>query len=105
MMALLYGTVPAFEDVEENHQSIPATPGPVYSLSDATLSIVLQRIGDPNVLPFIHVTLVSLLNTSGYPAAIGLLQADFTWNKVIILPLPTALQCLVLFRSIMCTDL
>jgi hypothetical protein len=48
-------------------------------LSDSTLEIVLQRIGDPNVLPFIHVTLVFLLNMSRYPAAMGLLQADFPW--------------------------
>jgi hypothetical protein len=49
-------------------------------LSNETLRIVLQRIGGPNVLPFIQVTLVFLHNRSRYPAAMGLLQADFPWE-------------------------
>lgn len=49
-------------------------------LSNQTVSIVLQRIGDPNVLPFIHVTLVYVLYISAHSGAINLLQASFSWE-------------------------
>jgi hypothetical protein len=49
-------------------------------LSNATLKIVLQRIGDPNVLPFIHVTLCFMLHMSRNPKTMGLLEADFPWE-------------------------
>jgi hypothetical protein len=46
-------------------------------LSNATLSIVLQRIGDPNVLPFVHVTLVLIFHIACNPCAMRLLEASF----------------------------
>jgi hypothetical protein len=49
-------------------------------LANDTLKIVLQRIGDPNVLPFIHVTLIFMQFISRHPGAMGLLQADFPWD-------------------------
>lgn len=49
-------------------------------LSNSTISIVLQRIGDPNVLTFIHVTLVFLKYVSAYPAAMRLIEANFPWE-------------------------
>jgi hypothetical protein len=49
-------------------------------LSNATLEIVLQRIGDPNVLPFIHVTLCFMLHMSRHPGAMDPLEADFPWE-------------------------
>jgi hypothetical protein len=54
-------------------------------LSNETLRIVLQRIGGPNVFPFIHVTLVFLLIISRCPAAMGLLQADFPWELLSVM--------------------
>lgn len=48
-------------------------------LCDATSEIVFQRIGDPNVLPFIHVTLVFVYFMSRRPGAMGYLQASFPW--------------------------
>jgi hypothetical protein len=49
-------------------------------LSNGTIKIVLQRIGDPNVLPFIHVTLVFMLYMSRHPGVMGYLQAEFPWT-------------------------
>jgi hypothetical protein len=49
-------------------------------LTNDTLKIVLQRIGDPNVLPFIHITLVFMQYVSRFPGAMGLLQAEFPWD-------------------------
>ncbi|KAL5329581.1 hypothetical protein ACEPPN_003095 [Leptodophora sp. 'Broadleaf-Isolate-01'] len=41
-------------------------------LSNKTLEIVLHRIGDPNVLPFIHVTLVFMYHLARHPRAMKL---------------------------------
>jgi hypothetical protein len=49
-------------------------------LSNDTLKIVLQRIGDPNVLPFIHVTLIFLQYVSYRPGSMSLLQEEFPWD-------------------------
>lgn len=53
-------------------------------LSNSTLKIVLQRIGDPDVLPFIHVTLVFMFNMSRH-SAMSFLQADFPWDLLLIM--------------------
>jgi len=49
-------------------------------LTNDTLKIVLQRIGDPNVLPFIHVTLVFMQYMSRHPGAMSFLVAEFPWD-------------------------
>jgi hypothetical protein len=49
-------------------------------LSNSTLEIILQRRGDPNVLPFVHVTLVFIYYMSRHPEAMSLLQAQFPWK-------------------------
>jgi hypothetical protein len=54
-------------------------------LSNATLEIVLQRIGDPNVLPFIHVTLVFMFHMSRFPGAISRLGAAFPWGSLCVM--------------------
>jgi hypothetical protein len=54
-------------------------------LSNSTLRIVLQRIGDPNVLPFIHVTLIFMFNMSRFPGAMRFLHADFPWGLLSIM--------------------
>ncbi|KAH8591838.1 hypothetical protein B0O99DRAFT_744095 [Bisporella sp. PMI_857] len=51
-------------------------------LSNSALDIVLDRIGDPNVLPYIHCTLVFMLCISRHPAAMKLLEADFPFEKL-----------------------
>lgn len=54
-------------------------------LYNAILRIVLQRIGDPNVLPFIHITLVFIFNITRHIGAMNLLQEDFPWNLLAIM--------------------
>ena len=54
-------------------------------LNNSTLEIVLQRIGDPNVLPFIHVTLVFMYRMSRHSGAISILRASFPWELLSIM--------------------
>jgi hypothetical protein len=54
-------------------------------LNNSTLEIVLQRIGDPNVLPFIHVTLVFMYCMSRHASAISILRADFPWELLAVM--------------------
>ena len=49
-------------------------------LATEVLRIVLKRKGDPNVLPFIHVTLVFMYFMSRHPSAMQHLEARFPWQ-------------------------
>ena len=49
-------------------------------LHNITLAIVLPRLGDPNVLPFIHCALVIMLRTLQHADAVDLLEDDFSWD-------------------------
>ena len=49
-------------------------------LATEVLRIVLKRTGDPNVLPFIHVTLVFMYFMSHHPRAMRQLEARFPWQ-------------------------
>ncbi|CZT10528.1 uncharacterized protein RAG0_14969 [Rhynchosporium agropyri] len=51
-------------------------------LSNKTLEIILRRIGDPNVLPFIHVTLVFIYHAAKHPRAMKLLEGGFPWQSL-----------------------
>ncbi|KAK6594612.1 telomerase-binding protein EST1A protein [Botrytis cinerea] len=55
------------------------------NLTYSTLEIVLQRIGDPNVLPFIHVSLVFLFRMSQFSGAMDLLAPAFPWQSLAIM--------------------
>ncbi|KAM0145976.1 hypothetical protein ACHAQE_010980 [Botrytis cinerea] len=54
-------------------------------LNNSVLEIVLKRIDDPNVLPFIHVTLVYLHRMSQSSATIALLAPNFPWQLLAIM--------------------
>ena len=54
-------------------------------LSNETLEIVLRRTGDPNVLPFIHVTLVFMHHLARRPHAMKLLEVSFPWQSLTIM--------------------
>ncbi|PVH68442.1 hypothetical protein DL98DRAFT_631152 [Cadophora sp. DSE1049] len=54
-------------------------------LSNKTVEIVLQRIGDPNVLPFIHVTMVLMYHLARHPRAMKLLRASFPWQSLAVM--------------------
>ncbi|KAF8866828.1 hypothetical protein BDZ45DRAFT_734852 [Acephala macrosclerotiorum] len=54
-------------------------------LNNPALRIVLQRIGDPNVLPFVHVILVFMFNMTRHTSAMDLLQEDYPWDLLAIM--------------------
>ncbi|KAI9046980.1 hypothetical protein LZ554_009055 [Drepanopeziza brunnea f. sp. 'monogermtubi'] len=54
-------------------------------LSNETLEIVLRRIGDPNVLPFVHVTLVFMNHLAYHPRAMDLLAPYFPWQSLAVM--------------------
>jgi hypothetical protein len=43
----------------------------------------LQRVGDLNILSFLHVTMVFIIYASYSEAAIKLLDASFPWKEII----------------------
>ena len=54
-------------------------------LFDSTIDIILQRIGDPNVLPFIHVTLLFIYRICRHSSAINIIRAGFPWERLAIM--------------------
>lgn len=52
-------------------------------LFNQTTLVHLQRIGDTNVLSFIHVTLVFMRHMSQNPSAMRLLAPDFPWASLV----------------------
>jgi hypothetical protein len=59
--------------------------GHAQRLTNSTLDIVLQRIGDPNVLPFIHVSLVFMYHMARHPHAMHLLEEKFPWQAMTVM--------------------
>ncbi|KAM3084463.1 hypothetical protein ACMFMG_001432 [Clarireedia jacksonii] len=53
-------------------------------LSNSALDIVLQRIGDPNCLSYVHCTLVFMYRMSHFSGAMDLLAAAFPWQSLAI---------------------
>ena len=54
-------------------------------LQNKALAVVLDRIGDPHVLPFIHCVLVWMLHVSKHPLAMELIHDDFPWELLSIM--------------------
>jgi len=52
-------------------------------LFNQTADIVLQRVGDPNILSFLHVLSVFLVYVSRFPSAMALLEDDFPWEALV----------------------
>lgn len=52
-------------------------------LSNETLLVVLQRIGDPNILPFLHVSLVFMYHAAHFEGAAALLEEAFPWTPLV----------------------
>jgi len=48
-----------------------------------TVEIHLQRVGDPNILSFLHVTMVFMVYVSYSDAAMKLLDASFPWKELV----------------------
>ena len=68
-------------------------------LNNSTLSIVLQRTEDPNVLPFIHVILVFMYRMSRHSDAMSILRAEYPLELLSIM-LNTVLVSLETTESI-----
>lgn len=66
-------------------------PTPSKSFEDAqelnnrTLEVVLRRVGDDNVLPYIHITLVFMDHMSKVTGAMKLLEATFPWQLLAVM--------------------
>ncbi|KAK8122103.1 hypothetical protein PG984_010773 [Apiospora sp. TS-2023a] len=54
-------------------------------LAEGTYSKVFPRFADPNILPFLHSTLVFYRFLISYPSAMELLEATFPWKMVSML--------------------
>ncbi|KAK8000214.1 telomerase-binding protein EST1A protein [Apiospora arundinis] len=54
-------------------------------LAEGTYDKVFSRFADPNILPFLHSTLVFYRFLISYPAAMSLLEATFPWKLVSML--------------------
>ena len=48
-----------------------------------TLNVNCERLGDPNVLSFLHVTLIFLLHVSRFPIAMRLLEREISWVSLV----------------------
>jgi hypothetical protein len=53
------------------------------TFSEKTLKVVLKRLGDPNVLSYIHCIFVFLHGVSEYPATMHLLEDRFPWQNLV----------------------
>jgi hypothetical protein len=49
-------------------------------LFNGTVDVVCRRFGDPNILPFLHVTLVFLHHLTFYPDAMAHVAPSFPWK-------------------------
>lgn len=68
------------------------------NLANETLKIVLQRVGDPNVLPFIHVTLVFMYFAARHPRIMRCLDTNFPWQLLVTMLNPLLASCRTLER-------
>ena len=60
-------------------------------LFNGTVDVVCRRFGDPNILPFLHVTLVFLHHLTFYPDAMAHVAPSFPW-KLAALMLNTLME-------------
>ncbi|RYP07208.1 hypothetical protein DL764_002654 [Monosporascus ibericus] len=54
-------------------------------LAQGTYMVVFRRIGDTNILPFVHVTMVFIFHLTHFPNAISLVEGDIPWELVSVL--------------------
>ena len=52
-------------------------------LTFATLDLALQRAGDANIMPNIHVTLVLIWSMASVPGAMDPFETDVPWNRLV----------------------
>ncbi|RYP58841.1 hypothetical protein DL770_010340 [Monosporascus sp. CRB-9-2] len=54
-------------------------------LAQGTYMVVFRRIGDTNILPFVHVTMVFIFHLIQFPNAISLVEDDIPWELISVL--------------------
>ncbi|TGO32394.1 hypothetical protein BHYA_0321g00010 [Botrytis hyacinthi] len=89
---LMIAITPASKEADVDMDESRDEPSPsmiafrhAQNLNYSTLEIVLKRIGDPNVLPFIHVSLVFLFCMSQSSGAMNLLAPAFPWKSLAVM--------------------
>lgn len=76
----------SFEDAvsqEAKFSGSEDTVSHAFTLTITTFTINLQRIGDKNVLPFVHIILAFIWCLSYVPAALGYLEAHLPWGQIV----------------------
>jgi hypothetical protein len=54
-------------------------------LFNQTAEIVLQRVGDPNILGYMHVLLIFMVHMARSPSAMRLLEKGFPWEPLVVM--------------------
>ncbi|GAB1311607.1 Telomerase-binding EST1A [Madurella fahalii] len=67
------------EESGANSSSLKELVEPL-KLFNGTVNVVARRFGDPNILPFLHVTLVFIHHLTFYPEAMVYIARDFPWK-------------------------
>ncbi|KAI1077529.1 hypothetical protein F5B20DRAFT_583235 [Whalleya microplaca] len=60
-------------------------------LADGTYNVVFRRLGDVNILPFLHVVMVFMYHLTHFPSAMAFVEKTFPW-KLVSLQLNSLLQ-------------
>ncbi|KAI1103228.1 hypothetical protein F4804DRAFT_237795 [Jackrogersella minutella] len=51
-------------------------------LFDGTCNVVLRRLGDLNILPFLHVVMVFMYHLAHYPSAMAFIEGTIPWKLI-----------------------
>ncbi|KAF7885486.1 uncharacterized protein EAF02_003995 [Botrytis sinoallii] len=77
-------TVTQSESTEDDSSHSMSLLRRAEKLSNSTLDIILQRVGDPNCLSYVHCTLVFIYRISNVSGAMNLLAEAFPWPRLMI---------------------
>ncbi|KAK3335454.1 hypothetical protein B0T19DRAFT_9206 [Cercophora scortea] len=69
----------------EMDESTPKDLSSALKLANRTHNVVLRRFGDPNILPYLHVTLAFIYHLSSSPEAMAYLAPDFPWKLTAVM--------------------
>ncbi|KAK3693628.1 hypothetical protein B0T22DRAFT_45602 [Podospora appendiculata] len=69
----------------EIDESTPKDLSNALRLANRTHNVVLRRFGDPNILPYLHVTLAFIYHLSSSPEAMAYLAPDFPWKLTAVM--------------------
>ena len=70
-------------DSDLNSNEGPSIRTYAVRLTFATLDLALQRAGDANIMPNIHVTLVLIWSMASVPGAMDPFETDVPWNRLV----------------------